>query len=137
MILDIDGIDYDSPYLIPDKYRHAMKYMVGDIIYELKGYDDYVATLTIEEGRFVSLYENIERSFCLGYLSENRIIRYVEKESGDTITVINRYALEMLSLLLEDKKEAVKDLPNMAYYQPSSGRGFVNGNPIKLKDVFG
>jgi len=131
MILDIDGLKDDSSYWIPDKYRSPMTYMVRNILSLLNGYNDYIVTLKVES-QTVSMYEAMERSWCLEYLKQNKIINYVESENSDTVTVLNRYNLELLALLLGGKKD-FEQLPNLIYYQPSTGRGFVNGHPIKLK----
>ncbi len=133
MILDIEDLENDNPHFIPDKYRSTMTYMVRNILSSLNGYNDFVTTLEVES-QTVSMYEAIERNFCLEYLKQNKIINYVTNENNDTITVINRYNLELLSLSLEGKQD-FSQLPNLIYYQPTTGRGFVNGHPIKLKKL--
>lgn len=127
-----DDLEDDNNYLIPSKYRSPMTYTIRNILGTLNGYGDYAATLPMES-QHVSLHEAIERGWCLEYLAQNKIIKYVENNNGDTIYVINRYNLELLSLILENKKKDIEQLPNLVYYQPTTGKGFVNGHPIKLK----
>lgn len=135
MILDIEDLGIDNPYFIPDKYRSTMTYMVRDILSVLNGYNDYVATLPIDEKVSMPLYEAIERYWCLEYLAQNKIAKYAENKNSDVVSVINRYNLEVLSLILNDEKDNITKLPNLVYYQPSTGRGYVNGHPIKLKKL--
>jgi len=133
MILNIENTEDDSPYFIPNKYRSPMTYIVRDILNALNGYNDYVASLSRDEDIIMTFYEAIERYWCLEYLAQNKILQYTKNENSDSVSVINRYNLEVLSLLLNDEKDNIMQLPNLVYYQPSTGRGFVNGHPIKLK----
>ena len=133
MILDIEDKENDNPYIIPNKYRPPMTCIVRDILSSLNGYDDYVASLSLDEDIIMPFYEAIDRYWCLDYLAYNKILKYTTNENSDIVSVINRYNLEVLSLLLNDEKDNIMQLPNLIYYQPSTGKGFVNGYPIKLK----
>lgn len=135
MLLDIEDLENDNPYFIPDKYRSTMTYIVRYVLSVLNGYSDYVATLPIDEEVNMPLYEAVERYWCLEYLAQNKIAKYAENKNSDVISVINRYNLEVLALILNDEKDNITKLPNLVYYQPTTGRGFVNGNPIKLKKL--
>ena len=67
MLLDIEDLENDNPYFIPDKYRSTMTYIVRYVLSVLNGYSDYVATLPIDEEVNMPLYEAVERYWCLEY----------------------------------------------------------------------
>lgn len=129
-------VPVDDPYdelgtFIPDKYRDALKYTLRNIRRELKGYGDNKTTIPIGSPGTarVPFEEYAELAWSLEYLAEENIITYAETENDCSIEIINRYQLELLNLELEDEQF---DLPNLVYYQPTTGRGFVNGRAIKL-----
>ena len=94
------------------------------------------------------------RFMCLKWLAEGAAIislKYMEDytyvlagSNGHDymVTIINRYAFEELLLTLEkmdaringtDHESTEEAVPNLAYYDTSTGRGIVNGNAVYLK----
>lgn len=137
----------DVSALLPDMSKadfsnaHAeiMHDVVTEIHNKLRSYSDF-SPLVVQYKPNVSVAEDIMRIACVRQLADDQIIYWNPDETHDeytdyVITVVNRYKFEKLYLKLTGatKKAVSEQLPNLVYYNPVTGKGFVNGNPICLK----
>jgi hypothetical protein len=113
--------------------------VISEIKSKLRGFDDF-SPVQIPYNPVISVAEDMMRLGCIRLLTDNKIIHWNPEDEGDgnadyAITVVNRYTFEKLSLRAAglSEKEIDKQLPNLVYYNPLTGMGFVNGNPIRLK----
>lgn len=120
-------------------HAEIMRDVVTEIHAKLRGYNDF-SPLVINYNPMVSVAEDLLRIGCVRQLADNQIIYWNPDETHDeytdyVITVVNRYRFEKLYLRLTGStdKEISERLPNLVYYNPITGKGFVNGNPIYLK----
>lgn len=129
----------DVSALLPDMSEADFSNAHTEIHNKLRSYSDF-SPLVIQCKPNVSATEDILRIACVRQLADNQIIYWDPDEKRDdytdyVITVVNRYRFEKLYLKLAGStEEAIQEqLPNLVYYNPVSGKGFVNGNPIYLK----
>ncbi|MGH7197115.1 MAG: hypothetical protein ACREGJ_05145 [Candidatus Saccharimonadales bacterium] len=137
----------DVSALLPDMsetdfsnaHTEIMRDVVTEIHNKLRSYSDF-SPLVMQYKPNVSVAEDIMRIACVRQLADDQIIYWNPDETHDeytdyVITVVNRYKFEKLYLKLTGatKKAISEQLPNLVYYNPVTGKGFVNGNPIYLK----
>ena len=116
-----------------------MRDVVTEIRNKLRSYND-LTPIDIRYKHNVSVAENFMRNACVRQLTDDQIIYWNPDEKYDdytdyVVTVVNRYKFEALYLKLTGStvKAIQEQLPNLVYYNPVTGKGFVNGNPIHLK----
>ncbi len=120
-------------------HAEIMRDVVTEIHDKLRSYNDF-SPLVIQYRPNISVAEDLMRIGCVRQLADNQIIYWDPDEKQDdytdyVITVVNRYRFEKLYLKLTGatEKQISEQLPNLVYYNPVTGKGFVNGNPVHLK----
>jgi hypothetical protein len=120
-------------------HANIMRDVLSEIRNKLRGYND-LSQITLRVKPNVSVPEDIMRMACIKQLAENYVIHWNPDEKLDEyadyiISVTNRYKFEELYLKLtgKSKEEIREQLPNLVYYNPVTGIGFVNGKQIHLK----
>lgn len=113
--------------------------VITEIKNNLRSYDDF-NPIQIPYNPSISVAEDMMRLGSIRLLTDNKIIQWNPEDSGEgdadyVVTVVNRYELEKLGLKAAglSAKEIDEQLPNLVYYNPLTGMGFINGNPIHLK----
>ena len=117
----------------------AMLELLSDIRGKLRGYED-LSRITLNIRPNIPAEEDFMRIACVKLLSENKIVSWNPDDKGNDYTdyelrIVNRYIFEKLFLKLSGNSETEieSQLPNLIYYNPATGKGFVNGKEIHLK----
>ena len=125
------------------EFNEESALILGNVITEIKrnlrSYDDF-NPIEIPYNPGLSVAEDMMRLGSIRLLTDNKIIHWNPEDEGDrnadyVVTVVNRYEFEKLGLRAAglSENEISKQLPNLVYYNPLTGMGFVNGSPIHLK----
>ncbi len=129
--------------LSDEQFNQELATILRDVLAEirsmLRGYND-LTQIPVPYHNEISVAEDMMRLGCIRSLNDNKIIHWNPQE-GDSedadyfVTVINRYEFEKLYLksIGKTEEQIKEELPNMVFYNPMNGIGFVNGNPVHLK----
>jgi len=131
------------PALSDDEFSQELATILVEVLNEirsnLRGFND-LSPIPIPYHNEISVGEDMMRLGCIRMLADNKIIHWdPEDETNEhadyLVTVVNRYQFEQLYLNSTGRTEEQtnEELPNLVFYNPLSGIGLVNGNPIHLK----
>lgn len=120
---------------IMDDLTPHLRLLVADILRRLHGYNDNFAIVDRFEARTTDgkqIKENQDmRKYALEALIHMELIT-VEGQGRWRIAIENRYALETLA---RELKVVNDTLPNLIFYDITTGNGLINGKPVSLKKL--
>ena len=125
------------------EHKNALVNVTDDILFDLKNFSDNHAVIPDTESPddIVSVVLEIKSYYLrlksLEYLKSLNLIDFDYMDNIDkyAVDVLNRYNFEVLHEEIIDDDNKASDIPNLIYYNPKTGEGFINGNPIKLKNT--
>ncbi len=124
-------------------HKNALVNVTDDILFDLKSFNDNHAVIPDTESpdEVISIVLDTQSYYLrlksLEYLKSLNLINFDYMETIDkyAVDVLNRYDFEVLHEEIIDDDNKASDIPNLIYYNPKTGEGFVNGKAIRLKNT--